>query len=52
MERKGYLVKHYFQLSHVTCIYNEKKEPVTTRVDRLYIEGIMLIYLGNPFNLK
>ena len=44
--------KHYYRLSHVTWVYNEKKEPINPRLSRLYYEGIIMVYLGNVFEIE
>ena len=44
--------KHYYKLSHVTWVYNEKKEPMNPRLSRLYYEGIIIVYLGNPLGIE
>ena len=47
--KKRNIKKHYFSLSHVTQVWNAKKD--TARNNWHYVEGIKLIYLGDPFNL-
>ena len=44
--------KHYYSLSHVTWVYNEKRERINPLLTRSYYEGIIIIYLGNALELE
>jgi len=49
-EHSFFVKKTYFQLSDVTWEWNWKQIRTTGLVSA-YIEGIKIIYLGNPFGL-
>ena len=52
MDKHDFFVKtHYFSLSHITWEWTWKQIRNPGAVSG-YTEGIKIIYLGNPFNLK